>query len=58
VKTDYALRLLEGREGRCGYLLKDRVTRVDELTEAIRCIAEGKVVVERLMSRPATRFGR
>jgi DNA-binding NarL/FixJ family response regulator len=46
VETDYALRLLEDREGRCGYLLKDRVTRIDELTEAIRRVARGEAVVD------------
>jgi DNA-binding NarL/FixJ family response regulator len=56
VETGYALRLLESREGRCGYLLKDRVTRIDELTEAIERVARGEVVVdpelvERLLAR-------
>jgi DNA-binding NarL/FixJ family response regulator len=56
VETDYALRLLEERQGRCGYLLKDRITRIEELTEAIQRVARGEVVVdpelvEQLMSR-------
>ena len=56
IETDYALRLLKGTEGRCGYLLKDRVTRVDELTNAIRRVAAGEIVldpelVEGLMAR-------
>ena len=56
IETEYALLVLEGKEGRCGYLLKDRVTRVDELTDAIRRIAAGEIVVdpelaERLMTR-------
>ena len=46
IETEYALRLLEGKEGRCGYLLKDRVTRVDELTDAIRRVAAGEIVVD------------
>jgi DNA-binding NarL/FixJ family response regulator len=55
-ESDYALRLLEGKQGHCGYLLKDRVTRIDELTDAIRRVARGEVVVdpelvERLMNR-------
>jgi DNA-binding NarL/FixJ family response regulator len=55
VETDYALSLVEGREGGCGYLLKDRVTRMDELTDAIRRVAAREVVVDpelvdRLMS--------
>jgi DNA-binding NarL/FixJ family response regulator len=56
VETEYALRLLEGRQGRCGYLLKDRVTRIDELTDAILRVGRGEVVVDpelvrRLMNR-------
>jgi DNA-binding NarL/FixJ family response regulator len=56
VETDFAIRLLEGRQGRCGYLLKDRITRIAELTDAIQRVARGEVVVdpelvERLMDR-------
>jgi DNA-binding NarL/FixJ family response regulator len=62
VETDYALRLLEGHEGRCGYVLKDRVTRIDELTGAIRRVARGEVVidpelVERLLTRDRSHVG-
>ena len=62
VETDYALRLLEGKEGRCGYLLKDRVTRVGELTDALRRVAAGEIVVdpelvERLMARAGSPVG-
>jgi DNA-binding NarL/FixJ family response regulator len=56
IETDYAVRLLEGKQGRCGYLLKDRVTRIGELTDAINRIGRGEVVVDpelvdRLMDR-------
>jgi DNA-binding NarL/FixJ family response regulator len=62
VETDYALRLLEGSHARCGYLLKDRVTRIDELTEAIQRVARGEVVVdpelvERLLARDRSPVG-
>jgi DNA-binding NarL/FixJ family response regulator len=46
VETEYALRLLEGREERCGYLLKDRVLDAGQLTDAVRRISEGGVVVD------------
>lgn len=52
----YALRLLEQFPERVGYLLKDRVSDVAVLSDAIRRIAEGECVVDptivsRLMSR-------
>ena len=56
----YALALLEGgSEGRA-YLLKERVSDVDELVDAIRQVAEGgsvidPKVVEELVSATATR---
>lgn len=46
VETEYALRLLEGSEERCGYLLKDRVLDVAQLTDAVRRVGEGGVVVD------------
>jgi DNA-binding NarL/FixJ family response regulator len=46
VETEYALRLLEGSEERCGYLLKDRVLDVVQLTDAIRRVGDGGVVVD------------
>jgi DNA-binding NarL/FixJ family response regulator len=61
VETEYALRLLEGGEERCGYLLKDRVLDAGQLAEAVRRVADGGVVVDpelvgRLVgrSRPAS----
>jgi len=57
VETEYALRLLEGGDARCGYLLKDRVLDVRQLGEAVRRVHEGGVVVDpelvtRLVGRP------
>jgi DNA-binding NarL/FixJ family response regulator len=52
VETEYALRLLEGNDERCGYLLKDRVLDGDQLAEAVRRVSEGGVVVDpELVSR-------
>jgi DNA-binding NarL/FixJ family response regulator len=46
VETEYAVRLLEGSEQRCGYLLKDRVLDIGQLTEAVRRVSDGGVVVD------------
>ena len=46
VEAEYALRLLDGHEARVGYLLKDRILDVDQLTDAIARVAEGGVVVD------------
>jgi DNA-binding NarL/FixJ family response regulator len=56
VEPAYALRLLDGAEGGCGYLLKDRVLNTEELIAALERIADGDVVVdpqlvEQLLSR-------
>lgn len=60
VDADYALRLMRDDPARCGYLLKDRITTVDVLTDAIRRVAGGETVVDPelvnlLLGRPATR---
>ena len=46
VEAAYALRLVEGREGRCGYLLKDRVLNVRDLVGAIERVAAGETVID------------
>jgi DNA-binding NarL/FixJ family response regulator len=46
IETEYALRLLEGGEERCGYLLKDRVLDAGQLADAVRRIGDGGVVVD------------
>jgi DNA-binding NarL/FixJ family response regulator len=46
VETEYAMRLLERSDERCGYLLKDRVLDVGQLSDAIRRVADGGVVVD------------
>ena len=46
VEPQYALRLVEsGAEG-AGYLLKERVADVDELTDAVRRVAAGGLVID------------
>ena len=56
IETEYAVELLRDTRGRVGYLLKDRVTDPEEVTDAIRRIHEGETVVDsdlvaRLLSR-------
>ena len=46
MEAEYALRLLEGNERGVGYLLKDRILDVDQLTEAITRVVAGGVVVD------------
>ena len=59
VRPSYALELLsEGTEG-LGYLLKDRVSDLEQLTSSVRRVAEGEsvldpMVVQQLVSRPRT----
>ena len=42
----YAMRLLERRSTRVGYLLKDRITDVETFTEAVRRVGGGGAVVD------------
>jgi DNA-binding NarL/FixJ family response regulator len=60
VEADYALRLLDGGEERCGYVLKDRVLDAGQLGDAVRRVGDGGVVVDpalvtRLVERRRTR---
>jgi serine/threonine-protein kinase len=57
VETRYAIDLLRDDPTGVGYLLKDRVTRVSELAEAVRRVASGGSVIDpdvvsRLLGRP------
>ena len=61
--TGYATRLLECYPDGVGYLLKDRVSDVAVLGDAIRRVAEGECVVDptivsRLMTQARARLGR
>jgi len=56
LESGYALRLLEDLPERSGYLLKDRVSDVAVLTDALRRIGQGECVIDptivsRLLSR-------
>jgi DNA-binding NarL/FixJ family response regulator len=56
VESAWAIRLLEDGVGRIGYLLKDRVTDVHQLVEALERVSSGgsvidPIVVERLVAR-------
>lgn len=59
VETRYAVDLLRSDPSGIGYLLKDRVTRVADLAEAVRRVAAGGSVIDpevvgRLLGRPRT----
>jgi DNA-binding NarL/FixJ family response regulator len=58
LELTYALQLVEDHEARRGYLLKDRVSEIETLLDAIRRVAHGGTVVdpaivEQLVSRTA-----
>jgi DNA-binding NarL/FixJ family response regulator len=58
VDADYALTLLRESPARSGYLLKDRITELEVLLEAIERVARGETVVDpelvaMLLHRPA-----
>jgi DNA-binding NarL/FixJ family response regulator len=60
VDTAYALRLVSEGEGGVGYVLKDRVSDVDEFVDAIRRVARGGLVIDpavvaRLVDKPRQR---
>ena len=46
VEPTFALRLLSGGAGGVGYLLKDRVEDIDDVSEAVRRIARGGSVID------------
>jgi DNA-binding NarL/FixJ family response regulator len=46
VEPHYAMKLLSSRTGGVGYLLKDRITDIDELTEAAARVLAGRTVVD------------
>jgi DNA-binding NarL/FixJ family response regulator len=59
VDPDYALSLLREHPAGTGYLLKDRVTQLDILLDAIERVGRGETVVDRelvelLLERPAS----
>jgi DNA-binding NarL/FixJ family response regulator len=46
LESSYALRLLEDQPEGCGYLLKERVSDVAVLVDALRRIADGECVID------------
>ena len=57
IETRYAVELLREDPTGIGYLLKDRVTRIDDLADAVRRVAGGGSVIDpevvaRLLGRP------
>jgi len=57
VETRYALELIRDDPSGIGYLLKDRVTRLEDLADAVRRVAAGGSVIDpevvgRLLGRP------
>jgi DNA-binding NarL/FixJ family response regulator len=46
VEPHYALRLIHDQPGGLGYLLKDRVAEVDQLTDAVSRLAAGGFVID------------
>jgi DNA-binding NarL/FixJ family response regulator len=60
VEPHYALALLRDANAGVGYLLKDRMTELGELTEAVQRVLAGRTVVDpavvaELLDRPAAR---
>jgi DNA-binding NarL/FixJ family response regulator len=59
VDADYALNLIRSDPARCGYLLKDRITNINTLADAIHRVGRGETVVDPelvnlLLHRPTT----
>jgi DNA-binding NarL/FixJ family response regulator len=46
VEPHYALQLIDNAEQRAGYLLKDRVGDIEELADAVRQIATGRLIID------------
>jgi DNA-binding NarL/FixJ family response regulator len=47
LEPDYALQLVEAKPEGVGYLMKERVGRIEQLLDAVRRISEGECVVDR-----------
>ncbi len=46
IETRHAVDLLAGSHTGVGYLLKERITRTDELVDAVRRVSEGETVID------------
>src|SRR5215203_5644004 len=49
LEPEYALRLIDERPERAGYLMKERVGRVEQLLDALNRVAAGECVVDRAL---------
>lgn len=47
LEPDYALQLVEAKPERVGYLMKERVGRIEQLLDALQRVAAGECVVDR-----------
>jgi DNA-binding NarL/FixJ family response regulator len=47
LEPDYALQLVEEKPERVGYLMKERVARVEQLLDAVERVAAGECVIDR-----------
>jgi DNA-binding NarL/FixJ family response regulator len=47
LEADYALQLVEAKPEGVGYLLKERVGRVEQLLDAVRRVSAGECVIDR-----------
>ncbi len=47
LESDYALQLVEEKPERVGYLMKERVGRLEQLLDAVQRVAAGECVVDR-----------
>ena len=47
LEPDYALQLVETKPERVGYLMKERVGRIEQLLDAVQRVAAGECVVDR-----------
>jgi len=47
LEPDYALQLVEAKPERVGYLMKERVGRIEQLLDALRRVSAGECVVDR-----------
>ena len=47
LEPDYALKLVEEQPERVGYLMKERVGRIEQLLDAVRRVSAGECVIDR-----------
>jgi len=47
LEPEYALRLIDEQPGQAGYLMKERIGRVEQLLDALRRVAAGECVIDR-----------